>query len=310
MSKLARKKYKRKEEKRIRNKIITLSIIIGLVLSSIYLLIKRNIWVSIIIIIAVPALSLTYYYFLKQLKRAARIKKIESIFPDFLQLMASNLRAGMTIDRSMLLSVRKEFYPLDIEIQKTGREIATGKEIELALRDMGNRIGSLKIKKTLLLIISGIRAGGNLATLLEQTSENMREKDFVEKRAASNVLMYVIFIFIAVSVAAPALFSLSSLLVETIANLLAGIPTVENTGVALPFTLSSVSISITFIKYFSLTFIVVTDILACLVLGLVSKGEEKEGLKYLPPILIISLAVFFIIRGALSGIMEGLFAAT
>jgi hypothetical protein len=34
-------------------------------------------------------------------------------------------------------------------------------------------------------------------------------------------------------------------------------------------------------------------------MGLVQKGEEKEGLQYLMPLLIISLSLFFIIRGVL-----------
>ena len=34
--------------------------------------------------------------------------------------------------------------------------------------------------------------------MLEQTAGNMKEKEFIEKRAASNILMYVIFIFFAI----------------------------------------------------------------------------------------------------------------
>ena len=68
-----------------------------------------------------------YFYFKDTLKESARIKKIEDVFPDFLQLVSSNLRAGMTIDRSILISSRKEFAPLDEEILKVGKDITTGK---------------------------------------------------------------------------------------------------------------------------------------------------------------------------------------
>jgi pilus assembly protein TadC len=279
--------------------------VIGLIFSSIFLLITKKLVTSIILIFAIPVLIYVYFYFLTQLKKYRRIKKMEDIFPDFLQLMSSNLRAGITIDRAMLLSVKEEFDPLDKEINKTGREIATGKSMETALLNMVKRIGSEKIRKTILLIISGMRAGGNLATLLEQTGTNMRETDFIEKKSASNVLMYVIFIFVAVAAGAPALFALSSVLIQTLSILLAGIPEVES--VALPFTLSKISVSVNFITYFSLTFIIVIDVLAALVLGLVSKGEEKEGVKYFLPILIISLVVFFTIKTLLGGVMAGLF---
>ena len=276
----------------------------GLIFCSILILTTKKIIISVVLGFIIPVSIYVYFYFLIQLKKYKKIKRMEEVFPDFLQLMSSNLRAGITIDRSMLLSVREEFDPLDKEIQKAGREIATGKSMELSLLNMAGRIGSEKIRKTILLIISGMRAGGNLATLLEQTGTNMRENLFVEKKAASNVLMYVIFIFVAVAAGAPALFGLSTVLVEILTNLLSGIPAVE--GTAVPFTLSTISVSVTFIKYFALTFIIVIDILAALVLGLVSKGEEKEGLKYLLPILIISLSVFFGVRILLSNVMAGL----
>jgi pilus assembly protein TadC len=306
MRKLGTKAIEEKKliEQKIK-RITIVGILIGLIFASIFLLITKRLIVSIILAILIPVSLSVYFYLLNQLTKYKRIKKIEGVFPDFLQLMSSNLRAGITIDRSMLLSVREEFDPLDKEINKTGREIATGKSMETALLNMAKRIGSEKIQKTILLIISGMRAGGNLATLLEQTGTNMRESDFIEKKAASNVLMYVIFIFVAVAVGAPALFALSTVLVQTLSILLGGMPEVES--VALPFTLSKISVSVNFITYFSLIFVIVIDMLAALVLGLVSKGEEKEGFKYFPPILIISLVIFFTIKILLSGVMAGVF---
>ncbi len=298
---------KKEEEKSKIKRDIIIGIILGLIIGVGIFIFYRN-WISSAIAFGVVfVFSILYSYFYKILKESARIRKIESVFPDFLQLMSSNLRAGMTIDRAMLLSSREEFAPLDKEILNTGKDIATGKSIETALMDMSKRIGSEKIEKTILLIISGIRAGGNLAVLLEQTSVNVRERQFVEKKAASNVLMYVIFIFIAVSVGAPVLFSLSGILVETLTNLIGSMPTMETTAqMSLPFTLSSVNISTTFVKYFSLVFILFLDILAALIMGLVNKGEEKEGLKYLIPLLLISFGIFFLVRILLSGFISGL----
>jgi len=170
---------------------------------------------------------------------------------------------------------------------------------------MSKRIGSEKISKTVLLLISGIKAGGDVATLLEETATNMREKGFIEKKAASSVLMYVIFVFVAVSVGAPALFGLSNLLVDVLTTLLSNFPSVENVNT--PFTLSTINISTNFIFYFSLSFIIVIDVLASLVIGLVSKGEEKEGLKYLLPLLAISLTVFFSVKLILQEVLRGFF---
>ncbi len=257
---------------------------------------SKSATVSFITLISTLAILGVSYYANEKLAESKKIKKMEEVFPDFLELMSSNLRAGMTIDRALLASSREEFSPLDLEIVKLGKDIATGKNIEQALKEMADRIQSEKIKRTLLVIISGIKAGGNLATLLEETAVHARERGFVEKRAASNVLMYVLFIFFALAVGAPVLFGLSAALVDIITSLLATIPPMENTNLQLPFTLTSISISTRFIMYFSIIFIIVTDILGSLVIGAVSKGEEKAGIKYIVPLIAVGLTLFLVVK--------------
>jgi len=173
---------------------------------------------------------------------------------------------------------------------------------------MTKRIKSNKIEKTIFIIISGIRAGGNLSVLLEETSRNMRKREFVEKRASSNVLMYVIFVFVAAAIGAPVLFSLSTLLVQTLINTISGMQGMESTvaNSNTLFTFSEVNISLDFIKYFSIIFIIMTDILASLILGLVGKGEEREGVKYIIPMTLISLTLFFALRYLLAGFVVNL----
>lgn len=298
-------KYSRQKKSIFNIKTITIGIIISIALSSIVYLFARSAVVSLVLLVLAFIFYVAFNYFADKLKKADRIHKIESVFPDFLQLMSSNLRAGMTIDRAMLLSARPEFSPLDDEILQTGRDITTGKSIEDSLESMAVRIDSDKIHKTILLVISGIRAGGNIAILLEETAVNMRERDFVEKKSASNVMMYVIFIFAAISIFAPALFSLSNVLVGTMTNMLGGVSPVEM-PTNLPFSFTSVNISQKFVLYYSLIFIFVLDCLASIVLGLVSKGEEKQGLKFLIPILFISFSVFLIMKFVLEKFLANL----
>ena len=271
--------------------LIALSLIFG-VLSFLF---TKSVAKSAIVFAAFFILFNGYFLVNMRFKRAAEVRKMEDAFPDFIELMASNLRAGMTIDKAMLLSSRKEFEPLDKQIILLGKDIVTGKEITQALDDGARRIGSEKITKTMKLIISGIKSGGNLAVLLEETAQNLREKNFVEKRAASNVLMYVIFIFFASAIGAPTLFALSSVLVEIMTQLVGSLP---EGGIAsnIPFALSNVSVSVDFVIYFSIVFVVVSNILASLVLGLVSKGREKEGFKYSLPMILLSVGIFFVAR--------------
>lgn len=297
------KKYKL--QVRETKKAILVSFLFGLIIGSVVLVLKKNWTYSIATITLTTLIILVSYVFKRILDESARIRRFEEVFPDFLQLMSSNLRGGMTVDRAILMSSRPEFAPLDEEILYVGKDLATGKSVEKALLDMSARINSEKIKKTILLVISGISTGGDIAILLEQTAVNMRERGFVEKKASSSVLMYVIFIFLSVSIFAPFLFSLSTVLVEVLTKILGTLPDVQ-ANVNLPFTLSKVNISTDFIKYFSIVFMIVVDIFASLVLGLVNKGEEKEGLKFLPVIVASSIAIFFLARIFVLRFLSGL----
>ncbi|MEK6925160.1 MAG: type II secretion system F family protein [Nanoarchaeota archaeon] len=291
-----------KPQKRVN---LTAVLIVSLVLSIITFYLTKSALNSSIVLIASIAVILTYISTRKKLGQSQKIKMMEVVFPDFLQLISSNLKAGIPIDKAIVISSRKEFSPLDEQINQFGRDIATGKPVELAMKEMSSRIGSEKISKTINLIITGMRSGGNIATLLEETSANLKERQYVEKRAASNIIMYIILILFAVGVGAPILFSLSTVLVEVLTKILSGIPEVQTT-VATPFSFTSISISTTFINYFAVFFIITIDILGSMVIGLVQKGEEREGLKYAIPLVTISLTMFFVIKLVLSSYFAGI----
>ncbi|MBI2670850.1 type II secretion system F family protein, partial [Candidatus Woesearchaeota archaeon] len=187
------------------------------------------------------------------LKADKKSRFVENILPDFLQLMSSNLRAGMTTDRALLLSAREEFGPFQEEINRLGKEISTGKEIDKALIDLSHRIKSDKLEKTVLLLVNGIRSGGELADLLDQTASNLMSQKVVEEKVRSNVLLYVIFIFVAICFGAPLLFGLSTYLVEVFAKNLASVELPADVSAAqLPFAITKISISISFIKNYAI----------------------------------------------------------
>src|SRR3989344_238106 len=141
-------------------KALPLIFILSLLAGAVVFFFTKSIPQSAIVFAISFILFLAYFILTRRLKKAADIKRMEEVFPDFISLMASNLRAGMTVDRALLLSSRKEFAPLDKEIIILGKDIVTGKEISQALLETANRIKSEKITKTIRLIISGIVSGG------------------------------------------------------------------------------------------------------------------------------------------------------
>src|SRR3989338_10958147 len=111
-------KHKRKiKNKAERDRKITIRAVISLVAGVIVgignLILTKNLISSGVMTLSIITAVVVYFIVKERLKVSARINKMELVFPDFIELMASNLRAGMTIDSALLLSSRKEFVPLD-----------------------------------------------------------------------------------------------------------------------------------------------------------------------------------------------------
>lgn len=238
----------------------------------------------------------------------SRARFVEELLPDALQLMASNLRAGLTVDRALLLSARPEFGHFKDELNYVGKQLATGKELGDALMELSSRIRSDKLKKTFQIIVSAMASGGELAELLVQTATNLRQQRLVEQRVRSNVLVYVIFIFSAIAFGAPMLFGLSSFLVEVISDIFSKVelPPAETAG-SLPLSFTKVSITPSFINTYTLVAMLFTSFMGSLILGLIAKGKEKEGLKFLPILVIITVALYYLVKLAIKGLLGGLF---
>jgi len=249
-----------------------------------------------------------FFYVMLLLKADKKGKFVEGILPDVLQLMSSNLRAGLTTDRALMMSSRPEFGPFKEELNKVGKEIAMGRDLSDSLLDMTESIKSDKLKKTMLLIASGIKSGGELSSLLDQTATNLRQQRFVEEKTRSSIMMYVFFIFVAVGIGSPILFGLSSFLVEVITTNMAAVemPTTAVTS-NLPMSFTKVEISIGFIMTFAVVSLTTSSIVGSLILGLIGKGRGREGVKFIPILMALSLGLFFITRFLVKNVLGGLF---
>jgi len=222
---------------------------------------------------------------------------VETILPDALQLMAANIKSGFIPSRAMLLSARKEFGPLSDAIKQAGKEMMTGKSLQVALSTIPKTIKSDVLNNTIYLIIRGVRSGGQLVALFEETAVDIRRKESIKKEVKANILMYGIFIGFAGCVGAPGLYALSNYLVTTISSLgsVAQIPDQFQTRLPL-MEFGQIGISGDFIFWFSIAAILITTFFGGLIIGIIDTGKEKTGIKYIPMMMIVGLSVFFIGR--------------
>ncbi|MBL7050887.1 type II secretion system F family protein [Candidatus Woesearchaeota archaeon] len=238
-----------------------------------------------------------------------KAKFVEDVLPDALQLMASNLRAGLTPDKAFLVSARPEFGILNEEINRIGKEITAGTDMEHALKKLARRVKSEVLGKTVDLIVLGLRSGGEFSSLLDQTADNLKQQKLVRNKVNSNILMYVIFIFSAIAFGSPILFGFSSFLIQVLVKNLGSVGSMTGdiaSQASLPIQITGVAISPDFVILFIVVSLITSSILGSFVLGAISKGKGREGLNYIPILVALSLGLFFIVRFIITNAFGGL----
>jgi len=223
-----------------------------------------------------------------------RSKFVESILPDALQLMAANIKSGFIPSRAMLLSARKEFGPLSDAIKRAGKEMMTGKSMQESLTEIPRTIKSDILDTTINLIVRGIKAGGQLVALFEETAIDIRRRDTIKKEVKANILMYGIFIGFAGCAGSPVLYALSSYLVGTIGRLGAVTQVSSEFQTRLPMMkFGAIAIDEGFLFLFSMAAIIITTVFGGMIIGIIDSGKEKTGIKYIPLMLGAALAIYF-----------------
>ena len=235
-----------------------------------------------------------------------RKKEIEDILPDFLQLVSSNVSAGMPIDRALWFAIRPKFGVLAKEMETVAKSTMTGEDLKRALLDFSEKYDSLLLKRSMNLIIEGMDAGGEMADLLNKISLNFEEIKVMKKDMASSVTTYVIFISFATVVAAPLLFALAAELLTIIQTLTS---TLDMSSTSSLFTISPNAINISDFTIFAYTMLFISSTISAMLVSTISKGNIKDGLKYIPIFIISTLAIYWVGAWFLHMFFGGIFSS-
>jgi archaeal flagellar protein FlaJ len=262
-------------------------------------------WATIpVTILAINVIAYIFVHIIIERKNAV----IEEALPDALLLIASNLRAGMTPDKALLLSAKPEFGPLKDEIYLVGKKITMGKNISRALIEMSERTHSRRLLLAVEMINSGLNSGGSLANLLEATADRLKEQILIDKKIKASITMYVIFIFAATAIITPVLLGLSSVLQEIIKSTISQISLPPGSLSIVPIQTTNEGVSSKFLTMFIIIFLSVNSLMASLLLGLIAKGKRIVGLNYFLPMITIAVPLFLLISYIAKKSLQNLFS--
>jgi Flp pilus assembly protein TadB len=223
-----------------------------------------------------------------------RRQRIEKTLPDFLHILAANIRTGMSPAAALRMTARPEFGPLEEEIKYvTSRALGTESFTDL-LRGMSERIPSEVFDRTIALIAASLKGGGQLAKLLESTADDIRENHELKQELITATNMYVMFVLFIVIAGTPLLLAVSYNFTKMVMGLQAtpfGTPTVTGLEVVLTTPLSP-----DFVFSAGMVVIVVTGALASALIGAIREGTETAGLRYAPILITVSVVLYFVMK--------------
>jgi len=127
--------------------------------------------------LAVAALSATILPFLVlHLLRARRQRKFSAQLPDALDTIVRSLRAGHPVPTAIAMVGREMADPIGSEFGIVSDEITYGADLEAALRNLEDRIGSEDLPLFVTAVAIQSSTGGNLGEILENLSGVIRQR--------------------------------------------------------------------------------------------------------------------------------------
>lgn len=146
--------------------------IAGGVAFAILFLASRNLFVAIGGGVCAGAIPLLYILGL----RSKRQNQIREQLPDVFELMSRVLRAGQSVSQSMK-AVSEEFKPpVGVEFGYCYEQQNLGLPMDVALTDLATRTGVLELKIFVMAVLVHRQSGGNLANLLDNISNVVRQR--------------------------------------------------------------------------------------------------------------------------------------
>lgn len=238
-------------------------------------------------------------YFKWNIKIYNRTKEIELLLPDYLTLVSTNLKGGMSFENALWSAIKPEFGILANEIALVSKKVMTGNDITEALTEFSRKYDSPILRRNIQLLTSEVESGGKIVTTIDKVISDMKKTQTIKKEMASNTLTYMIFIGMLVIFICPVLFALSLKLFTIINSFLSNMGT-NTSSAANGISIGGGGVNPSDFKIFSILAITVISVFSSIIISIIEKGTMRGGLKYIPMFLITSLTIYFIASGLLS----------
>jgi len=208
-------------------------------------------------------------------------KEKEQKFLDFTRDLVGNVKSGTPVSKSVLNLKERNYGVLNEHVQKLANQISVGIPFSKALNTFARDTKSKVISRAVNLISEAERAGGHIESVLESVSDSVNQIEEIRKERKSSVSNLVVQGYIIFLV-----FIVIMLVLEfQILPMTAGLADVDS----LDISISKISPEDFSMPLFVM--IIVQSIFAGLVIGKISEGSVKDGIKHAFILLAITLII-------------------
>jgi len=260
-------------------------------------------WVVCGVLLSVIIITGVAFYL--NMKIYGRVKNIEEHLPDYLVLVSTNLRGGLSFEKALWSAIKPDFEILSDEMSIVSKKVMTGSDLSESLKEFAEKYDSPSVKRTIDLILGEIQSGGQIAKVLDQTIDSLRKTKMIKEEMVANTLMFTIFIGAIVVIISPLLFALAYNLLNILIGVSAQIaPSLSQTQSALPFKCKEIPLDKEDFKIFSVLALSVISVCSAMIMSMIQKGDIKGGIKYIPFFLAMAIMFYFIFITAFASIFN------
>ena len=134
--------------------------------------------------------GLAAYLPLSRLSRAVKKRQVtvQKSLPDFLDMLASTVSAGLAFNAALGYAQDVAEGPLSDEIKAALSEVRLGRSRADALRSMASRVGQEQLTTFVTAVVQAERLGSNMAIVLRELAEDVRNFRMTRAEEIANMM--------------------------------------------------------------------------------------------------------------------------
>jgi len=227
-------------------------------------------------------------FFLNLISEGKRDKNIEQMFLEFSRDLVEGVRSGTPINKTIINLKRKDYGSLNPHIAKLANQIELGIPVQNAFQTFSKDINNTIIKRSVNLIREAERSGGKIESILESVTFSVGQISKLKKEREASVYSltiqgYIIFlIFIIIMLV------LEFKVFPIVATLNQGLSTTDSSDISGIISSCKQNFDINEFSESFMFLLIAQGFFAGLIIGKISDGNLKAGLKHSFVLVILS----------------------